>query len=221
MGFFSKLFGRKPQKVIEHEFSQRDIDIVAQSAFRIAEVLNESLKISKESNNIDTKTSRLDVAKQKLQEAKDISEKYPFIKLEKLDEVEKEIVSIENELESFKSSVIIPEDFSKHGEVDGKHYTGYVECVKQLKKEKRHSEAITLLQTLVKATEKESKESGFGVAPWYYEQLAIIYRKEKMYKEEVKILEQYQSQRKAPGAKPEKLKERLTKARELLSKHMA
>lgn len=104
-------------------------------------------------------------------------------------------------------------------QVDG-HYTDYVERVKHLKAEKRNDEAIELLLTLVDATEQEAKVNGkgWGVAPWYYEQLAVIYRKGKRYDDEIEILERYEGQPKAPGAGPQKLAERLTKARELRDK---
>lgn len=55
--------------------------------------------------------------------------------------------------------------------VDGSHYTDLVGRVKQLKREKRHQEAIELLLRLVGATESEARVAGggWGVAPWYYE----------------------------------------------------
>ena len=101
----------------------------------------------------------------------------------------------------------------------GKNFTDHVERVKQLKRENRHGKAIELLLKLVAATEAESKESGgpSGVAPWYYEQLAIIYRKEKRYSDEVAILERYEKQPKAQGAGPGKLDKRLKQARTLQS----
>jgi hypothetical protein len=89
--------------------------------------------------------------------------------------------------------------------VDGKHYTDYVEAVKSLKKEGKLDEAITLLLRLVAATEAESAVTGLGVAPWYYEQLAIIYHKQVLPLEERAILERYAGQPKAPGAMPAKL----------------
>lgn len=97
------------------------------------------------------------------------------------------------------------------GSVDGNHYTDYVEQIKQLKREKRHEEAIAILLKLVAATENESRKAGagWGVAPWYYEQLAVIYKKEKRYEEELSILERYEMQPKAPGAGPRKIAERL------------
>lgn len=103
---------------------------------------------------------------------------------------------------------------------EGGHYTEYVEHVKQLKAEDRNDEAIELLLRLVNETEKEAKAHGkeWGVAPWYYEQLAVIYRKEKRYNDEVQILERYEGQPKAPGAGPGKLAEQLIKARQLRDK---
>lgn len=96
-----------------------------------------------------------------------------------------------------------------------------VEQVEQLNQEKKYKDAIKLLIRLVDATEKEAKKTGEGVAPWYYEKLAIIYRKEKLYKDEVAILERYERQPKAPGALAKKLADRLVKARQLRDRHSA
>lgn len=104
--------------------------------------------------------------------------------------------------------------------VDGTHYVNHVETIKQLKRENRHDETVGLLLKCVDATEAESGVAGCGVAPWYYEQLAILYRKNKDYESEVSILERYQNQIAAAGIGPQKLAERLTKARALLSKSL-
>jgi tetratricopeptide (TPR) repeat protein len=108
--------------------------------------------------------------------------------------------------------------FKQTEKVKGKHFTDYVDRVKQLIEEKNYPEAIELLLKLVNQTEKEAKKKGLGVAPWYYEQLAVIYRKEKRYNEEVEILERFEKQPKSPGSLPKVLAERLIKARELLNK---
>lgn len=89
--------------------------------------------------------------------------------------------------------------------VDKKHYTEHVEKVKVLKKEGKLDEAITLLLRLVAATEAESAVNGLGVAPWYYEQLAAIYHKQRRPQDERAILERYARQPKAPGVMPEQL----------------
>jgi len=126
------------------------------------------------------------------------------------------------------------------GSDEGGHYTDNVETIKQLKRDKKYDEAIEILLRCVDLTENESKKANsspvldekfaflsegrtnqWGVAPWYYEQLAIIYRKQKKYAEEVAILKRYSEQPKAPGVGPEKLAERLVKAKELLAKNNA
>jgi len=106
------------------------------------------------------------------------------------------------------------------GLVDGVHYVDYVETVKQLKRDRRHAEAIELLLRLIDATEAEAKTAqqlGYdrGVAPAYYKELAIVYRKEKRFTDEVGILERYERQPKARGEMPAELARRLVKAREL------
>ena len=142
------------------------------------------------------------------------------------------------------SDDVVTESSNQHahsqtpGHVDGQHYVENVEIIEQLKRDGKYEEAKELLLKCVEATERESlvsnsrttlghdfrglsegrKENGFGVAPWYYEQLAIIYRKTGRYASEVGILERYEKQSKAPGSGPQKLAERLEKARTLLAK---
>ena len=61
------------------------------------------------------------------------------------------------------------------GLVDGRHYTTYVEDVRRLKRIGNQEAAERLLLRLVDATEAEARAERWGVAPWYYEQLAILY----------------------------------------------
>jgi hypothetical protein len=126
------------------------------------------------------------------------------------------------------------------GSNNGIHYTDNVEIIKQLKRDNKYDDAIELLLESIEMTEQESKKadsaptsedkfaflsegvaSTWGVSPWYYEQLAIIYRKQKKYAEEVAILERYDRQPKAAGVGPKKLADRLINARELLASHNA
>jgi len=100
------------------------------------------------------------------------------------------------------------------GYVRGRHYTGYVEKVKQLKRDRRHEEAIALLLELVDATEAEARTEGWGAAPWYYVQLAIIYRKDRRFDDEVSILERALRSVGSDGA----MKARLEKARALAAR---
>jgi predicted RNA-binding Zn-ribbon protein involved in translation (DUF1610 family) len=103
------------------------------------------------------------------------------------------------------------------GNYRGKHYTDCVDKVKDLKREDRLDEALTLLNGLVKAVENEAKAEGRGVAPWYYEQVAIICRKRGDLPGELAILQRYDQQRAAPGASPSKMAARLRKVNELVA----
>lgn len=96
------------------------------------------------------------------------------------------------------------------GSVRGKHFTEYVDEVKALRRDGHDREAEQLLLQLVQATESESRATGQGVAPWYYEQLAIIYSKRKEPRQEIAILERFARQQHAPGVMP-RLLERLAK----------
>ena len=91
----------------------------------------------------------------------------------------------------------------------GRHYTEYPNEVRNLKRAGRLEGAERLLLGLIDAVEAESRSKRFGVAPWYYEQLAIVYRKQKNHVREQEILERFARQRHAPGVKPAKLLQRL------------
>lgn len=106
------------------------------------------------------------------------------------------------------------------GAVRGRHYTEYAETVKELRRMGDVEAAEHLLLELVDATEAEARAqgAGWGVAPWYYEQLAILYRKQGSPEKEVAILERYAAQQHAPGVKPPQLIERLEKAKMRLSR---
>ena len=104
---------------------------------------------------------------------------------------------------------------NKAGDYKGKHFSAWVDTVKDLKRQSRNTEAIELLTHLVEATEADSRANLWGVAPWYYEQLAILYRKAGEIQAEVTILERYEAQQHAPGAGRAKLALRLQQARNL------
>lgn len=100
----------------------------------------------------------------------------------------------------------------------GRHYANWVEPVKKLKRQGKFEEAEKILLACIDATERESAITNYGVAPWYYEQLAIIYRKQDRLAAEVAILERFMKQKHGLGVKPEEMADRLVKASELLSK---
>jgi len=102
------------------------------------------------------------------------------------------------------------------GYYNGRHFSSYVTDVRVLKKANRLDEAERLLLELVAATEAEAQADRSGVAPWYYEELAKIYRKRKEYAREVTVLERFARQRHSPGAGASQLAKRLQRARQLL-----
>jgi hypothetical protein len=108
--------------------------------------------------------------------------------------------------EPLKSDILAEPGFYK-----GRHYTEYVDEVQHLIRENRLEDAEKLLIELVNAAENEAHQNNWGVAPWYYGRLAVIYRKEKDTESEIGILERFADQKHAPGAEPQKLLARLEK----------
>jgi hypothetical protein len=94
-------------------------------------------------------------------------------------------------------------------------YLDLVEPIKQAKRSGNLSLAEQLCWKAIASAETESELERIGVPPWYYEQLAIVLRKQGRIAEEVAILERYARQRHAPGTGPSRLQERLLRAREL------
>jgi DNA polymerase-3 subunit epsilon len=88
--------------------------------------------------------------------------------------------------------------------------------LKELKQKNMLDEAEKYLAGLVDEAEGDGEE--WGVSPWCYEQLAILYRKQKRREDEVAILQRYSGQKKAPGVSADKLAARLIRAEELLAK---
>lgn len=103
------------------------------------------------------------------------------------------------------------------GYYQGRHYTTYVEKVEELKRSDLLDEAESLLLGLVEAVEAQSKVDGFGLAPYYFEELAVIYRKRKDYSKEITILERYINNMSESNIKP-RIIERLEKAKSLENK---
>lgn len=97
------------------------------------------------------------------------------------------------------------------GYYKGRHYSTWVSDIENLKKSGKLEDVEMILLQLVSATEEEASfmEEGI-VAPWYYEELAKIYRKQKDYAKEVAILEKYVEQPHG-GVKAAQLMERLSK----------
>jgi len=104
---------------------------------------------------------------------------------------------------------------NRPGYYNGRHFTTYVRDFETLKKNGNFSDLENLLIELVKATEAESAIDCMGVAPAYYSELAILYRKQKDYAKEISILERFAKQKHARGVMPAKLLKRLDKVKKL------
>lgn len=63
------------------------------------------------------------------------------------------------------------------GTVRGRHYTYWVEDVKQMKREGRLSEAETLLIECDRAAVAQAEIEDLAKPPWYAEQLGVVRRK--------------------------------------------
>ena len=66
---------------------------------------------------------------------------------------------------------------SSIGLVRGRHYTEWIEEVKQLKRDKNHQAVIDLCSDAVEAVEAEYRSNRLAVAPWWYEQVAMAARR--------------------------------------------
>ncbi|GGC53401.1 hypothetical protein IEU95_10055 [Hoyosella rhizosphaerae] len=101
--------------------------------------------------------------------------------------------------------------------VRGKHYTAWVEPIKQLKRDELYDEALELLLECVTACEQPESRHRSSPAPWYTEQAAIIYRKRKDFVGEVAILQRW-LELVEDGSQRQQLKERFEKAQLLLAR---
>lgn len=124
-------------------------------------------------------------------------------------------MSISNRIHSKLIEISIEHPIEKPGYYLGRHFTTWVRDLKILKKKKEYSKLEDLLKNLVKATEDQNVEDGLGVAPYYYHELAILYRKQKEYSKEVFILNRFSKQKHGPGVIPAKLLDRLNKAKSI------
>ena len=101
------------------------------------------------------------------------------------------------------------------GTYRGRRVHEWADAIRQLRREDRVQDAERVLVGCIQATEAQARSG--GVAPFYYQQLAILYSKARRPHDELAVLERYAAQPHAPGATPEKLLARLEKARAKVS----
>jgi hypothetical protein len=117
------------------------------------------------------------------------------------------------------SNYISSLDWDRYGEYPYEHYTDALEDIKRLKREEKHDEVEDILIWCIGFVEAVSSQSvsqtGTKNPPKaYYEHLAIVYRKEERYDDEVEILQRYKLFCEDIGVDPnEKLIKRLNKAK--------
>lgn len=97
------------------------------------------------------------------------------------------------------------------GMVKGYHYIELVEPIKQLKRDGRLRDALTLAYVAIAAAENEARNSGREPAPAYTMHAAIIHRKLGQHDEERTVLERWISATPAERRKGSKVAERLGK----------
>lgn len=90
--------------------------------------------------------------------------------------------------------------------------------IRTMIREGREEEVEPVLLEVVAAIEREAQIHGGRVAHWYYERLAIIYRRRQDYASEIAILTRYCQQEGTKCAIPEGIQKRLDKARGLLAR---
>jgi len=90
------------------------------------------------------------------------------------------------------------------------------EEIQGLKRIGNLEKAERLLVQYIAVMESDVQTNQSIPRPWFYEQLAMIYRKRKQYHLECSILEQYAQQSQLSGTMPQPLVERLQKAKGLL-----
>jgi hypothetical protein len=103
------------------------------------------------------------------------------------------------------------------GFLNGYHYSAYWPRVQELKKADQRQELEQLLLALCNATEVESNATRAMVAPAYYLELAILYRKMGVDQQELTILTRYVNHEQQRARRD--LVERLEKVRARIAKH--
>jgi len=95
--FLSRIFqGEKEARRVLNADAQ-NVQVTTEIAERLVEVINESLHLANDSKNVDTKVSRLNVAKDKLEELKKLVSENSFLHLERLDQFEACVKELELE----------------------------------------------------------------------------------------------------------------------------
>lgn len=91
------LFG-EPQALLGDRVEpadQQQVEMIAAMAQRMVDTVNESMRIAHDSKNVETRRSRIGVARERLVQLHELAEQYPFIKVQQLAEVERDLAKID------------------------------------------------------------------------------------------------------------------------------
>jgi len=76
---------------------QQQVAVIAAMGQRIVDVVNESMRIAHESKNIETRRSRVRVARERMAQLRELAADYPFLKIQRLADVERDLKKIDQE----------------------------------------------------------------------------------------------------------------------------
>jgi hypothetical protein len=81
---------------------QQQIEMIAAKAQRMVDVVNESIQIAGHSKNIETRRSRIRVARERIAQLQELAADYPFLKIMQLVDVEHDLRKIDQETDSLE-----------------------------------------------------------------------------------------------------------------------
>ncbi len=167
--------------------------------------INESLKILRNPQELlSTRRTHLQLAKERFSVIKKMLQEHRCItvSIEMLSAVESEIFAAETQLRQSQ----LPGTSANPIDL--------IERVRFLVKNNDFMEAEKVLLFCIETMEDAA--GNVGTAPWYYEELCRIYRAQRQYAKEAKVLERYLRREKAPGTKRGHLYEQLKEVRRLV-----
>lgn len=77
--------------------TSRDVDLIAAMGARIVEGVNESMQIAGQSRNVETRRSRVRIAREKIEQLQELAAEFPFVRIQRLDDVERDLTKIDRE----------------------------------------------------------------------------------------------------------------------------
>ena len=91
------------QDAVAPDVTAADVEFIAAMGQRIIDVVNESLQIADKSKNIKTRRSRVRVAHEKIEQLGQLAAEFPFLKIQRLDDVERDLAKIDCETDSLEA----------------------------------------------------------------------------------------------------------------------